>query len=267
MLRIKKISATWIILMIFVSLCVSCDSNNGGKSGDGDELSPQLLIYCGITMASPIMKIANVIEQEKKCTIKVIYGGSLHLKKIIETNNQGDIYFPGNDSFLTSLVENGTVIDTVQVGYNKAVIMVRKGNPKHITHDLNNFTDPQYAVVIGAPESSSIGRETKRIFTAAGIYEQVLANALYLTTDSKGISKAIRNQDADLAINWRATAFFEENRPLIDVIDIDEQYAQKRNLVLGLLKYSNHKGIARRFMEYAASPSGQEIFRRYGFVD
>jgi len=255
-----------VTMMMLAFLCVSCSNNQRPEKKTSDTV-PQLLIYCGITMVSPMMEIAKIIEQEKNCKIKLTYGGSLHLKKSIEINQKGDLYFPGNDSFLTSMVEDKTVIDTVQVGHNKAIIMVPKGNPRHISNDLNSFTNSDYSVVIGAQKSGSIGRETKKIFQAMGIYEDVLANAVYLTTDSKGLSKAIRNQDADMVINWKAAAFLDENRPLIDVIAIDEQYAKKRNLVLGMLKYTKHKEIVARFMEYASSPTGQEIFKRFGFLD
>jgi molybdate transport system substrate-binding protein len=268
MLRKRKNSLALMALMvIFVFLTVSCKDREIEKGSGKDGQRPELLIYCGITMVSPVMEIIKIIEQEQKCTIKLTYGGSLHLKQSIATNKQGDLYFPGNDSFLTSMLEDGTVVDTVEVGFNKAVIMVQKGNPKKIDSDLHRFADPQYGIVIGAQKSGSIGRETKRIFTKAGIYEQVLENALYLSTDSKGLSRAIRNRDADMVINWQATAYFDKNRAFIDVIPIDEQYVDRRNLVLGLLNYSKHKEIARRFMEYTVSPQGQEIFKRYGFVD
>ncbi|RUM40304.1 MAG: molybdenum ABC transporter substrate-binding protein, partial [Desulfocapsa sp.] len=81
------------------------------------------------------------------------------------------------------------------------------------------------------------------------------------------LSRAIRNQEADLVLNWKATAFLPENRALIDVLPLDAGLAPRRPLILGLLNYSQHKTIARRFLEFAQSAQGQEIFRRYGFLD
>jgi len=268
MLRSRKTSVRlFILMMISVFLFVSCKDNSSGTRPDGVKECPEILIYCGMTMISPMMEIAKIIEQEQKCKIEFIYGGSLHLKRTIDANKQGDIYFPGEKSFLTSLEQDGLIIETVQVGYNQAVIMVQKGNPKQLSNDLNNFVNPEYAVVVGAQKSGSIGRETKRIFTEVGIYDQVLGNALYLTTDSKGLSRAIRNREADLVLNWKATAFLPENRSVIDFLAIEEHLAPKRRLQLGLLSYSKNKDISRRFMEFSASPQGQEIFRRYGFLD
>jgi molybdate transport system substrate-binding protein len=262
----KTIVRLFIVMMIFAFLS-SCKDNSSGTGNPEIKERPELLIYCGMTMISPMMEIAKIIEQEKNCTIEFIYGGSLHLKRAIDANKQGDIYFPGDESFLISMEKESLILDTVQVGYNQAAIMVQKGNPKQITNDLKNFVNPGYAVVVGAQKSGSIGRETKRIFTALDMYEQVLSNALYLTTDSKGLSKAIRNQEADLVLNWKATAFLPENKPFIDVLPLDAHLAPRRTLVLGLLTYSKHKDLSRRFMEFSGSTQGQEIFRRYGFLD
>ena len=51
------------------------------------------------------------------------------------------------------------------------------------------------------------------------------------------------------------------------MLSIDEKYATKKKLVLGLLKTSKYPGIARRFMEYAASDKGRDLFKRYGLYD
>ena len=150
------------------------------------------------------------------------------------------------------------------MGRNRAAIMVQKGNPKQISSDLVNFTLPEYAVVIGNAASGSIGRETQKIFTQKGIYDQVLANTMHLTTDSKDLARALREKKADLVINWYAVGTWEENAPFMDSIDIDPLYAQPKSLILGLLKFSENQEIARKFMALAASEQGQSIFKKYG---
>jgi len=47
-------------------------------------------------------------------------------------------------------------------------------------------------------------------------------------------------------------------------LSIDEKYAEKKKLVLGLLKTSKYPEIAQKFMDYAASDSGCELFKKYG---
>jgi molybdate transport system substrate-binding protein len=228
---------------------------------------PELLIYCGITMKEPMARIARELEQSDGFHSVIISGGSGNLLRAIETNQVGDLYLPGSDAYIADAKGKGLVTDTVHVGYNKAAIMVRKGNPKGIRADLAELARADLYVVIGNPESGSIGRETRKILTKAGLYEQVAANAREMTTDSKRLSQVLREGVADVVINWYATSTWSDNRKYIDTLPIDERFAKKKRLVLGLLTTSHHPDLARRFMDYAASARGRELFNQGGLYE
>ncbi len=227
----------------------------------------ELLVYCGITMIKPMTEIARIIEAQENCRIIITKGGSGNLLHAIEVNRFGDLYLPGSDSYIKTCRDKGLVSETTVVGYNKAAIMVQKGNPKGITADLANLANPDYYVVIGDPNSGSIGRETKRILEKRGIYDAVARNARALTTDSKDLVKVLRNKEADVVINWYATSTWQENAPYVDALSIDEQYASKKTLVLGLLTCSRHPEIAKKFIAYASSPDGKALFQKYGLYN
>ncbi len=245
------------ILMAFLLILTSCT-----KKPDKPK---ELLIYCGITLIQPIMEIKTIVEKEYDCNILVTKGGSGNLLTSLKLSKIGDLYLPGSESYIKQCYKEDLIADTVFVGCNRASIMVQKGNPKNISSDLNNFTNKDYAVVIGNPESGSIGKETKKILTKKGIYKQVLGNVLFLTTDSKDLFRVLKDKEADLVINWYAVSQWEENKDYVTAIKIDEKYANKKRLVIGSLKTSKYPEIAKRFMEIAGSKEGKEIFRKYGF--
>lgn len=229
-------------------------------------LKQELLIYCGITMIQPMLDIAAIFEQQENVKIIITKGGSGNLMKAFLYSKTGDLYLPGSDKYFSTLAKEnpGVILETVHVGHNKAAMMVQKGNPLHIRNDLKNLTKPNYAVVIGNPNSGSIGRETKAILERYGIYDEVVANAMLMTTDSKDLSKLIINKEADLVVNWYAVSTWDENSKYIDTLEIDPQYAAKKNLVIGLLSYSKHPELAKKFMALASSDQGRKIFTRYG---
>jgi molybdate transport system substrate-binding protein len=258
-MRQPKVYALFVALLVISLFTGSCSQEEAKK--------PELLIYCGITMIRPMSEIADIIEGQEGCEIVITKGGSGNLLKSIETNQVGDLYLPGSDSYIQTCLEKGLVTETVFVGYNQAAMMVQKGNPKGITADLENLANEDYYVVIGNPDSGSIGKETKKILEKKGIFDAVLSNARQLTTDSKDLVSVLANKEADLVINWYATSVWPENAPYVDVLPIDEEYAAKKKLVIGLLSTSEHPDIARKFMEYAASEQGQAIFDKYGLYE
>ena len=126
--------------------------------------------------------------------------------------------------------------DVVSVGVNQAALFVQRGNPLHIKAALPELADPGYHVVLGNECSGAIGRETKIMLTQAGIYDDVIENVLYMATDSKGLAQAIRHQDADLVINWKAVAFLPENKYVMEVLELPEAVAEKHPAADGVVE-------------------------------
>lgn len=264
----KKIFVIGTIAMFLgLILFTGCIDNQEQEK----EAKKELLIYCGITMIDPMSEIAEIIEEQENCKIIITKGGSGNLLDSIRINQVGDLYLPGSDSYIETCLSEDLITDedtnTAHVGYNKAAIMVQKGNPKNISANLTNFLNESYIIYLGNPDSGSIGKETKTIFEKKGIWDNVSNNAAHFTTDSKDLSGCLVDKTADLVINWYATSTWEYNEPYVDALPISEEYATKKKLVLGLLTTSEYPEIAHKFMEYASSDEGRVIFNKYGLYD
>lgn len=227
----------------------------------------EILIYCGITMVKPIKEIAGLIESRQGIKVTVSQGGSEDLYEALKLARVGDIYFPGSDSYRHRYLPEGLLGEAVPVGYNVASLMVAKGNPKQVKADIRELLRPDLTAVVCNPETGSIGSETKRILDKAQLSAEVLNRSAFLATDSRNLMQAMKNQQADVILNWRATAFFPENRTLVDVLDLDPAISQPSKLELNLLSFTRHEAEARAFVALAASPEGQAIFRKHGFLD
>ncbi|MCU7939228.1 MAG: molybdate ABC transporter substrate-binding protein [gamma proteobacterium symbiont of Bathyaustriella thionipta] len=218
-------------------------------------------------MVKPINDIAKKFEAAHEgINIIISQGGSEGLYQSLKTSKKGDLYLPGSFSYRERHFDEGLLSHYVDLGFNQAAMMVAKGNPKNISADLNNLYDENLSVVIASPEMGSIGRETKKILVKKGIYEKVVNNAIYQTSDSRTLNQAIKNGDADIIINWKATAYFEENKEQIDVIPLQPEEAKPKRLALNLLTFSKYSDTAKKFMELAKSPEGLAIFSNYGFA-
>ena len=226
-----------------------------------------LLLYCGITMVKPMKEIAKIIEKKHHCNIKISQGGSKDLYESLKFSKKGDLYLPGSDSYRINNLKDGLLLEGIYIGYNQASIFVQKNNPLNIKN-LDDFLNEDFNSILCNPQSGSIGRMTQKIFSkykSIEFFEDAFDNAVEIGIDSRNINQALISKRVDLAINWKATAFWYENSKYIDVIQIDEKYAPKKKLVINLLKSSKHKDIAREFMNYASSAKGQEIMHKYGF--
>ncbi len=256
------IRVTFFVLIFSIILTLSaCDNTS-----ETDASKPELLIYCGITMVYPIREIADSFEKQHNVKIIISQGGSEELYQNLKSSHQGDLYLPGSDSYRIRHMKDGLLGHDVEVGFNQAVIMVAKNNPKNVTSNLNDLLRNDLNVVIASPELGSIGRETQTILTKKGIYNEVLKNTVYQSVDSRTLNRALKSGDADVIINWKATAFFKNNINFIETISLSPEEAKLKRLTLNFLKFSKYPQLARQFMAYTHSPFGLSIFKKYGFV-
>lgn len=258
MKNIRLIILLSCFLFLVSVLVGGCDSRNKSMKEE-----KTLLVFCGITMITPVRELADQFEKEHGVVVKMTYGGSQDLAKSIEVNKVGDIYFPGFKKFVEMMDKKGHVVDDVQVGNNNLSLFVVKGNPKNLTGELNQLVDSKLAVVIGHEDLGSVGRESKRVLTERGIYDQVVQNAVFMASDSKGLTAAIREQKADIVLNWKAVSTLKDNSDYIDVIKIEG--IQPKPLVMASLEYSEHPEMAKAFLDFCGSAHGRETFKRYGF--
>ncbi|MBU0680762.1 MAG: substrate-binding domain-containing protein [Proteobacteria bacterium] len=257
MILCKRLS----ILVIILSLA-GCSTPQ-----EKEKIENCLLIYCGITMRHPLQEIATVFEKKHGCRVAIIQGGSEDLYQSLKLSRKGDLYLPGSPTYREKYLAEGFLGDYVYVGDNQAALIVQKGNPKNISADIKNLANQRYTVVIGNPESGSIGQHTKKILEKAGIYDEVLRNSVSLPAASRNIRRSIVEDGIDLAMNWRATASFPENKELMDALVLPESIAPKKKLLLNLLSFSDNPELAKEFMLLAVSPEGQAVFKKYSFLD
>ncbi len=255
----------YLIFLVLPLFLFSCDLQEYPAVEKNDR--PQVLIYSGMTMLEPLMEIIALVEAQENCQVKITYGGSGHIAKSVEVNQIGDIFFPGDESYINPLLASGVVTESVLVGYNQLGLFVQPGNPKNISGSLENLLDKKLNIVIGSAESGSVGHETKRILSHLRLYSDVINNAIYMTTDSKGLAVAIKNKTADLTPNWKAVGALQRNVGTMEYLPISSVHSLKHPLVMGMLTYSQHPELAKKILQLASSKPGQDIFRKYGFLD
>jgi len=236
-------------------------------TASAEQARPEMLLYCGITMIRPMTEIARAFEQRENVKITLAQGGSEDLYQSLKKSRVGDLYLPGEPTFRSKYLGEGLLGDAVTVGYNQLALVVKKGNPLRVKGDPRELLRPDLRVLVGNAESGSVGKETKDVLEAVGLYQKVLETAIYLAPDSRVLNNAMKKGEADVILNWRATAFFPDNVAAVDVVDLSPKLAKPQALLLNLLTFSRNKELAHRFMAFTAGEEGQAIYRKWGFLD
>ncbi len=229
---------------------------------------PSLTFYVGSTMVQAMSEISKVVEKRENCNIKIIQDASKNLYNLIKNSQEGDVFLPGSDSFRVNNLKDGLLLDSKYIGYNQAVICVKKSNPKNI-RSLDNFLDENIAIMLCDPDRGSIGRATEKIFInyrGESFLEKAYDNSVRIALDSKDLYQVFNEGKIDANINWKATLAWSKDKN-IDMVKIDEKYAPKSKLFISLLKFSKYPQIAKKLIYFTASQEGQLIMKKHGFRD
>ena len=253
-----------VLLTLFLCLASLCSCSSGEEAAP-EKPRKNLIILCGITMIDPVRELMGIFEAETGIKAVMSYGGSADLMQSIVVNRKGDIYFPGNMSFIVEADEKGVLAEHRQVGVNQAALFVRKGNPRGLTGDVAELARPDIQVAIGHPDLGSIGKETRRILDAAGIYDRVVASAAMMAADSKALTGVLLEGKVDVVLNWKPVLHIDDNAARLDILPILGGLAQEHPLAMAVTACSQEPEAARQFLDLCASARGRAVFERYGF--
>ncbi len=234
------------IFLLFFSVLFLCASQK-----------PQLLLYTGVTMYEPMKKIAKIIEKKENCSIEIIQGASKDIYFSATYTKTGDLFLSGVKFFKIKDI----FLNHATIGYNKPAIFVKRGNPKKIK-GLKDFLRDDVRVSICDSKMGAIGMATKELLGSVenGLYEKIFLKSVELGIDSRSLNSFLLSDEVDAVVNWIAASKWSND---IEVIELTNP--PKVELILGVLKFSKHRNIAKSFLDFASSEEGLKIMKEYGF--
>jgi len=262
---LKKL--VYILLFLMLLSAWGCKKKAPSQFQSQTTESKELLIYCENSMVAPLLELKETFEKKHDCIVRIQNDCSQNLIGLLNYSQRGDLFIPASGSAFSSLASKTDfhLTDTVFLGYNHLVYMVKKGNPLNFNGHLNTLLKSAYPIIIANPATSSLGYETKQVLTDKKIYDKILKNVVALTSDSKGLVKSLQNNQADIVINWATTYFINGNKNHIDIIRPLSAFDEPIPVYAASLSCSQEPTLAREFLNLATSVSGENALRKYGF--
>ena len=232
------------------------------SSGCGQSQQAELLLYCGAGIRPPVDEIAKEFQRRWGVPVHCDYMGSELLLGRIKLSGQGDLYMPGDVHYVDQAAKEGLIASKKTVCYFVPVILVRKGNPKSIK-TLADLTRPGVKVGLGDAKACAIGRKSSKIFAKNKIAEEdVKVEFRSLTVNELG--NHVKLGMIDAAIVWDALAAYTADQTEAVAIPPAENVIS--TVAVGVLSSSEHPELARKFVDFVTSQTGQEIFRKHHYT-
>src|SRR4051812_11386517 len=134
--------------------------------------SQPLLVYVAASLKAPMEQIAADYQREAGVQIDLSFGGSQTLLASIQISKRGDLYLPADDSYLALAREKKLIGETFALAEQTAVLVVPKGNPKHV-RTLAEFRDSTLRLSQANPDTAAVGKLLRAATEPSGLWQML----------------------------------------------------------------------------------------------
>jgi molybdate transport system substrate-binding protein len=252
-----------LFVLILVGLLVFIPV--GGCSGDEEK---SITAFCGSASKPAIEEAAQAFEEETGIKVYLNFSGSGTMLSQLKIAKEGDLYIPGSPDYMVKAERDGVVYsDSVKIiAYLVPAILVQEGNPKNI-QSLSDLTKARVEVGMGDPETVCVGLYAYEIIEATGLVDDV-KEARTFVTYAESCSKTanlVVLKSVDAIMGWRVFASW--NPDATDVVFLEPDQITRLAYVPGAVStFTKDRESAQKFLDFLASPEGQEIFAKWGYL-
>jgi len=260
----KKMKTLTLSVAAVIALAlIGCKAEDPEQS-ESESDSKELLLYCGAGIRPPAAQMAEAFEREHGVKVVVDYAGSEVLMSKIKLTRKGDLYMPGDKHYVDQAAQEGMILSQQSVCYFVPTILTQKGNPKNI-RGLQDLVEAGLKLGLGDGKACAIGRKTKQIFAKNDIaWEDVEKNLVFQSLTVNELGMQIQAGSLDAVIVWDAIAKYYRDDGTEVPIPVENNVIS--TVDIGVLSFTENRSLAEKFLQFAASLRGRDIFVEHNYT-
>lgn len=234
----------------------------GGCSDSAREDS--LVVGAAASLTDVMEELAGAFSTaHPDVTLEFTFASSGALQTQIEQGAPIDVFMSAAPGQMNNLVEQGLIYGgSRNVVRNSIVLIVPADSAADITGFAEVLSDEIGLIAIGDPDSVPGGAFAREIFTALGIFDEVLERAT-LGTDIRQVLTWVEMGEADAGVVFGTDAGTSDAVRVVEIAD-GTLHSPSVNPV-GIVADSNAKEAAQSFIDFLFSTEAMAIFESHGF--
>lgn len=215
-----------------------------------------------------VMKeIAGRFEKQTGTSVKLSFGSSGNFLAQIQNGAPFDLFFSADADYprkleAAGLTEPGT-IHAYATG--RIVLWVPNHSPVKLDQGMNSLLDPAIRkIAIANPEHAPYGRAAVAAMKSAGVYE-TLAGKFVLGENISQTAQFVQSGNADVGFLALSLALAEPLKNKGRFFQVPDNLYPPLEQAAVVLKSSQKKQQAKKFMDFVKSAEIVALLRQYGF--
>ncbi|KLI31615.1 molybdate ABC transporter substrate-binding protein [Brachyspira hyodysenteriae] len=249
--------------IIFITLLISYLFISCGSSKTAE--NKEILVLAAASLTDVLTELANNYKTETGTTVTFSFASSGALQTQIEAGSPADIFFSAAQKQMDALQEKDLIYtDTRKDLLENKVVLI---SPTNSALNIKSFTDITNANVtkvgLGEPKSVPVGQYSEEILSNLSILDAVKQKAVY-GSDVRNVLSWVRTGEVDCGIVYATDAQIANDINII--AEAPEGTHKKVIYPIAIVKGSENKEEAQKFINYISTDKAAEAFKDYGFT-
>jgi molybdate transport system substrate-binding protein len=261
-------SLRFLLILPLLVLMVACGSSSGESTP-----KTELVVDAAASLQDAFTKIKTQFEQKNaNTTITLNFAGSQQLAQQITQGAPVDVFASANSTQMKVVITAGLVDNDAPKTFvrNRLTVITPKDNPAHI-QSLKELANPGLKIIL-ADKAVPVGQYALDFLTKAsadsaygtGYKDAVLKNVVSYEQDVKSVFTKVQLGDADAGVVY--TSDVSVNGDKVNQLPIPDALNAIAAYPIAPLKNSKHLDLAKQFITFVLSPTGQATLEHYGFL-
>ena len=241
------------LLAILIGLAVSCQAQ-----------AVDLVVSAAASLTNAFRDIAPAFETQHPGTrVQLNFGASGALLQQIAKGAPADVFASADQETMNQAEGQGLLQKGARRNFvSNALVVIVPAGSQASPKTLNDLLEPQYKrIAIGVPASVPVGRYTRGVLEKAGIWAPIEARMIGAQSVRQALDYVARAEvDAGFVYATDAAIMTDKVRVALAVAtDTPILYP------IAAIAASANGELARKFVDFVASPPAQAVLAKYGF--
>lgn len=224
-----------------------------------------IVVSAAASLTDALKEIGRMYQSKSKNRVTFVFASSSTLARQIEAGAPADVFFSADVQTMNALERNGRLEPGTrkQLLSNQLVIIVPADKPT-LVNSPEDLLDPRVRrIALAEPSSVPAGVYTKAYLESLGLWDKVKPKVVPVL-DVRATLASVESGNVEAGLVYKTDA--ASSKRVKTVFEVPIGKGPKIIYPVAILKESKSKAAAKEFLNVMVSPSGADVFRRYGFV-
>lgn len=236
-----------------------------GALGSARLAAGDITVFAAASLSDALRELAASYRQATGDTVRLNLGASSTLARQIQEGAPADLFFSADEAKMdllarAGLIEPGTRRSLLS---NSLVVVVAADRGLNLAAVADLAAPAVRRLAVAEPETVPAGIYARAYLEKAGLW-RALAPKIVATENVRAVLAAVESGDVDAGIVYRTDALISKKVRVAWAVPRDE--GLRISYPLAVVKGAGNPAGARRFLAWLASPAGQSVFARCGFI-